>query len=129
MIFSQEVVKRLFADHGDKPLADGGEKKGTLIFTGTLGAMRTNATFGSYGASRSGARSLAQALAKEYSPQGIHVVHTIVNGGVKDENGEAQKMGKVIGAEALGREYLHLSEQEPSLWTHELDMRPAQEKF
>ena len=129
MIFSQEVIKRLFADHGEKSLAEGGGKKGTLIFTGTLGAMRTNAMFGSYGASRSGARSLAQALAKEYSPAGIHVVHTIVNGAVKDEESEAQKTGKTISAEALGKEYLHLSEQEPSLWTHELDMRPAQEKF
>ena len=129
MIFSQEAIKRFFADHGETSLADGAEKKGTLIFTGTLGAMRTNATFGSYGASRSGVRSLAQALAKEYSSQGIHVVHTIINGGVRDENGEAQKTGKIISADALGREYLHLSEQEPSLWTHELDMRPAQEKF
>lgn len=57
---------------------------------------------------------------------GIHVVHTIVNGAVKDEKGEAQKTGKTISAEALGKEYLHLSEQEPSLWTHELDLRPAQ---
>lgn len=103
MIFSQEVIKRLIADNGDKLLADGGEKKGTLIFTGTLGAMRTNATFGSYGASRSGARSLAQALAKEYSPMGIQTVHTIVNGSVRDEDGEAQKTGKTISAEALGK--------------------------
>lgn len=129
MVFSQEAIKRFLADHGSTALADGGSKKGTLIFTGTMGAMRTNALFGSYGASRSGARSLAQALAKEYSPVGIHVVHTIINGGVKDEHGEAQKTGKTIGAETLGREYLHLSEQECCLWTHELDMRPAQEKF
>ena len=133
MIFSQETIKRFFADHGGASLADssggGGEKKGTLILTGTLGALRTNATFASYGASRSGARSLAQALAKEFSPRGIHVVHSIVNGGVRDEDGEAQRKGETISAEALGREYLHLSEQGPSLWTHELDMRPALEKF
>lgn len=129
MVFSQEVIRRLFADHGDKALADGGGKKGTLIFTGTLGAMRTNATFGSYGASRSGARSLAQALAKEYSGQGVHVVHTIINGAVKDEEGDAQKTGKNISAEELGKNYLWLANQGPSLWTHELDMRPPQEKF
>ena len=68
MAFSKEVVKMLFDQHGQRLLADGGGKKGTLIFTGTLGAMRTNANFAAYGASRSGARSLAQALAKEYSP-------------------------------------------------------------
>ena len=68
MAFSGEVVRMLFEQHGQTLLKDGGGKKGTLIFTGTLGAMRTNANFAAYGASRSGARSLAQALAKEYSP-------------------------------------------------------------
>lgn len=68
MAFSKEVVKMLFDQNGQTLLADGSGKKGTLIFTGTLGAMRTNANFAAYGASRSGARSLAQALAKEYSP-------------------------------------------------------------
>ena len=68
MAFAKEVVTMLFDQNGQTLLADGGGKKGTLIFTGTLGAMRTNANFAAYGASRSGARSLAQALAKEYSP-------------------------------------------------------------
>ncbi|MCJ1278511.1 hypothetical protein MMC21_006328 [Puttea exsequens] len=129
MAFSQEVIKMLFAQQGHTSLAEGGFKKGTLIFTGTLGAMRTNANFAAYGGTRSAARSLAQALAKEYSPAGIQVVHTIVNGVVKNEESEATRSGKTISAEALGRNYLWLSEQEPSLWTHELDMRPAQEKF
>jgi NAD(P)-dependent dehydrogenase (short-subunit alcohol dehydrogenase family) len=73
MIFAQESIKRLLEDHGDKDLAEGAEKKGTLIFTGTLGALRCNAEFGSYGASRGSVRQLAQALAKEMSPKGIHV--------------------------------------------------------
>lgn len=72
---------------------------------------------------------MAQGLAKEYSPIAIQVVHTIVNGAVKDEDGDAQKTGKTISAEALGKNYLWLAQQEPTLWTHELDMRPAQEKF
>lgn len=129
MAFSQEAIKMMFEHHGDKALADGGEKKGTLIFTGTLGAMRTNSQYSAYGASRSSARMLAQGLAKEFSEKGIHVAHCIANGGIKDENGEAQKTGKTMAAEAVGKTYLWLSEQEPTLWTHELDMRPAQEKF
>lgn len=97
MAFSQEVVKMLFAHHGEKALTDGGEKKGTLILTGTLGAMRTNANFAAYGGSRSAARSLAQALAKEYSPVGIQVVHTIVNGSVIDEESEATRSPRPRG--------------------------------
>ena len=129
MAFAQEAVKRMFSDNGKTPLVEGGSKKGTLIFTGTLGALRTNTNFAAYGASRAGVRSLAQALAKEYSPLGVHVVHTILNGGVKDEEGEAQRTGKTMSAEEVGKAYLWLAEQGPSMWTHELDMRPPQEKF
>ena len=68
MAFSREVVRMLFERYGETPLKDGGGKKGTLVFPGTLGAMRTNAGFAAYGASWSGERSLAQALAKRYSP-------------------------------------------------------------
>ena len=72
---------------------------------------------------------LAQGLAKEYSEKGIHVMHAIANEGIKDENGEAQKTVKTMSAEAVGKTYLWLSQQEPCLWTHELDLRPAQENF
>lgn len=129
MAFAQESIKLMFEHHGETPLAEGGPKKGTLIFTGTLGALRTNAGFNAYGASRASVRMLAQGLAKEFSEKGVHVAHAIANGGIADEEGEAQKTGKKMSAEAVGKTYLWLSEQEPCLWTHELDMRPAQEKF
>ncbi|KAL8737010.1 MAG: hypothetical protein Q9181_002121 [Wetmoreana brouardii] len=127
--FAQEFLRLLFEHHGDMSLVDGGEKKGTLIFTGTMGALRTNARFAAYGAGRSSVRMLAQSLAREYSAVGVHVVHTITNGPIEDEEGEAQKRGKTMSAESVGKTYLWLSEQGPELWTHELDMRPAQEKF
>ncbi|KAL8952591.1 MAG: hypothetical protein Q9222_001506 [Ikaeria aurantiellina] len=132
--FAQEWLRLLFEHHGQAGLTDeegegGGKKKGTLIFTGTMGAIRTNAHFAAYGAGRSSVRMLAQSLAKEYSVQGVHVVHTIANGAIRDEDTEAQRRGKAMSAESVGRTYLWLSEQGPELWTHELDMRPAQEKF
>jgi NADP-dependent 3-hydroxy acid dehydrogenase YdfG len=77
-------------------------------------------------------RQLAQTLAREFSPQGIQVVHTIANGGIEDENpenGEKQLKGERMSAESVGKTYLWLSEQTVDLWTHELDMRPAAEKF
>ncbi|GAB7352804.1 hypothetical protein MBLNU459_g3422t1 [Dothideomycetes sp. NU459] len=127
--FSQEVLKRFFSDHGEAGLADGAPKKGTLIFTGTLGALRCSAEYAAYGAGRASVRQLAQTLAREMSAKGVHVVHSIANGSIRDEAGEEQKTGKKMSAEAVGRTYLWLSQQEPELWTHELDMRPAQEKF
>jgi len=129
MVFAQESIKRMFADHGDQTLADGAEKKGTLIFTGTLGALRCSAEFASYGASRASVRQLAQALAREMSGKGIHVVHTIANGRIADADDADTRTGKHIAAEAVGKTYLWLHEQQPTLWTHELDLRPAQEKF
>ncbi|KAK3669580.1 hypothetical protein LTR78_010518 [Recurvomyces mirabilis] len=129
MVFAQESLKRFFEDHGEKTLAEGAEKKGTIIFTGTLGALRCNAEFGSYGASRASVRQLAQALAKEMSAKGVHVAHAIANGRITDADNEDTKAGKHIAAEAVGKTYLFLHEQHPTLWTHELDLRPAQEKF
>ena len=103
MVFAQESIKRFFADHGEKTLAEGSEKKGTLIFTGTLGALRANAEYASYGASRASVRQLAQALAREMSPKGVHVAHAIANGRITDADNEETKSGKHIAAEAVGK--------------------------
>ncbi|KAH8717059.1 hypothetical protein GQ44DRAFT_659667 [Phaeosphaeriaceae sp. PMI808] len=128
-MFAQESLKRLFEGHGEKGLADGGEQKGTLIFAVTLGALRCSAQFAAYGAGRASARQLAQTLAREMSEKGVHIVHTIVNGGIAGDDGEDQKMGEKMSADAVGETYLWLHNQKPCLWTHKLDMRPACEKF
>ena len=130
MVFAQESIKLFFAHHGEEPLsASNPNKKGTIIFTGTLGALRTNAEYNSYGAGRASVRMLAQGLGKEFSSKGIHVAHTIANGGIADNDGEEQKMGKKMSAESVGKTYLWLVNQTPDLWTQELDMRPALEKW
>jgi len=62
----------------------------------------------------------------------VHVVHAIANGGIEDQpagTGEKQKVGTKMSAESVGKTYLFLSEQSVDLWTHELDLRPAGEKF
>jgi len=131
MAFAQESLKLLFEHHGEQGLVETkGEMKGTIIFTGTLGAMRSNARFASYGAGRAGVRQLSQSIGKEFSEKGVHVVHVIANGGIVDDNeGEDVIIGKKIKAESVGKTYLWLIEQEPDLWTSELDIRPALEKY
>jgi len=99
MAFSQEAIKLLFEHHGEKSLADGGEKKGTIIFTGTLGALRTNAKFASYGSSRASVKMVSQAVGKEFSPLGIQNVHVVANGRIEDKAGEDQRSGKRMSAE------------------------------
>ncbi|KAH6653771.1 short-chain dehydrogenase/reductase SDR [Truncatella angustata] len=132
--FGQEALKLFYAQNGgETPLSPSApEKKGTIIFTGTLGAMRTNAGFNAYGAGRSAVRMIAQGLGKEHSGNGVHVVHTIANGGIKDdtpEQNESIREGKTMSAESVGKTYLWLSQMPPDLWVDELDLRPAQEKW
>jgi NAD(P)-dependent dehydrogenase (short-subunit alcohol dehydrogenase family) len=147
MVFSQLAVKWFLDQYPDDNTATGSEpgeqemvKKGTLIFTGTLGALRTNPGYAAYGAGRAGVRMLAQSLAREYSARGVHVVHAIANGGIVDVDMSAadaetkEKRGKVllgekIRAESVGRLYLDCMRQSCDLWVHELDMRPARERF
>lgn len=131
VVFAQEALKLMYAQNGGQTLlADtDGAKKGTIILTGTLGAMRTNASYASYGASRAAARMVAQAIAKEHSKFGVQCVHAIANGGIIDEVNEDTRTGKKMHAEDVGKTYLWLSQQPSSLWIHELDMRPAQESF
>lgn len=109
MCFAQESLKLLFEHHGEASLADGAGKKGTIIFTGTLGALRCNAEFASYGASRASVRQLAQALAREMSARGVQVVHAVANGRIVDavEEGDVGQ-GKSMSGEAVGRTYLYV---------------------
>jgi NAD(P)-dependent dehydrogenase (short-subunit alcohol dehydrogenase family) len=131
--FGQEALRMMYAQNGgETSLSENPEKKGTIIFTGTLGAMRTNAGYNAYGAGRSAVRMICQGLGKEHSGNGIHVVHTIANGAIKDETKDSDdsiKNGKTMSAESVGKTYLWLSQLEPDLWIDELDLRPAQEKW
>ena len=149
MVFSQLSLKWMLAQSPndtttDSSSGDGdGEfmiKKGTIVFTGTLGALRTNAGYAAYGAGRSGVRMLAQSLAREYSAKGVHVVHAIANGSIVDVDTTAEdadvkeklakvNLGEKIRAESVGKLYLQCMNQPCDLWVHELDMRPAREKF
>ncbi|KIW62076.1 hypothetical protein PV05_02127 [Exophiala xenobiotica] len=151
MVFSQLSLKWMLSqDPSDTETDPSGvetmTKKGTIIFTGTLGALRTNAGYAAYGAGRAGVRMLAQSLAREYSARGVHVVHAIANGGIVDANTSAAhegdseakelkeritkvNLGEKIRAESVGKLYLQCMNQPCDLWVHELDMRPAREKF
>jgi len=135
VVFSQLSLKWMLSQYPESASADNEakpmQKAGTLIFTGTLGALRTNPGFAAYGGGRAAVRMLAQSLAREYSARGVHVVHAIANGGITDNEGDADKVsaGKKMKAESVGKLYLSMMEQECDLFTHELDMRPAAEKF
>jgi NAD(P)-dependent dehydrogenase (short-subunit alcohol dehydrogenase family) len=97
---------------------------GTIIFTGATAAMRGGANFAAFAMGKFGLRALAQSMARELGPKGIHVAHTIIDGGI-GENTEATKLAPA----AIADSYWHLHRQAKSAWTQELDLRPWAEKF
>jgi NAD(P)-dependent dehydrogenase (short-subunit alcohol dehydrogenase family) len=76
-------------------------------------------------------RGLAQSMARELHPQGIHVAHVVVDGGIKSARREepADKPDSLLDPDAIAPAYLHLIHQPRSAWSSELELRPWVEKF
>jgi NAD(P)-dependent dehydrogenase (short-subunit alcohol dehydrogenase family) len=107
--------------------------RGTLLFTGATASLRGGPRSSSFAAGKFGLRALAQSLAREFGPRGIHVAHVVIDG-VIDTARTRTLMGAPADAQrlspdALAETYWQLHQQHPSAWTQELDVRPAQEKF
>jgi short-subunit dehydrogenase len=110
---------------------------GTVIFTGATGSLRAKPPFTAFAASKAGLRALAQGMAREFSPQGIHVVHTIIDGVIDGDRANAQfpefvkQKGQdgLLQLDAIAETYWAIHQQHPSAWTHELDLRPYKEPF
>ena len=106
---------------------------GTLIYTGATGSLRGGARFSALAVGKFGQRALAQSLAREFGPRGIHVAHVIIDGQInlprwremQPERGDET----FLSPRAIAESYWHLHRQDKTAWTHELDLRPAVEKF
>ncbi|EGC37748.1 hypothetical protein DICPUDRAFT_91557 [Dictyostelium purpureum] len=104
--------------------------KGTIIFTGATASLRGGANFGQFASGKAALRSLAQSLAREAHPKGVHISHVIIDGLV-DINRDYSSRPKetFIDPDEVAKTYFHLHDQHPSAWTHELEVRPYLEKF
>jgi len=113
------------------------QQKGTLFFTGATASLRAKPPFTAFAAAKAGLRALAQGMAREFSPQGIHVVHAIIDGVIDGERAKNQfpdyvkAKGKdgLLQLDAIAETYWAMHRQHPSAWTHELDLRPFKEPF
>ena len=77
-------------------------------------------------------RGLAQSLARAYGPQGVHIAHVIIDGVIWGERAEKtfeMSENQCMQADAIADTYMTLIQQQPSSWTHELDLRPYKEQF
>jgi NAD(P)-dependent dehydrogenase (short-subunit alcohol dehydrogenase family) len=102
--------------------------RGTIIFTGATASVKGFAMSSTFAAGKFAMRGLAQSVARELGPRGIHVAHVIIDGGVLPEGQEDAGEG-MLSPEAIAQTYLDLINQPRSAWTHELDLRPWAEKF
>jgi len=115
-------------------LAAGG---GSLIFTGASGSLRGKANFAPFAAAKAGVRNLAQSIAREFGPQGIHVGHVVIDGGIAGERllsalphlTEQRGPDGMLDIDAIADAYWTLHHQHRSAWTLELDVRPWSEQF
>jgi len=106
---------------------------GTILFTGATASLRGSAKFLNLAVGKFGLRAVAQSLARDLGPKGVHVAHIIIDGQIKaDRPGyRAEERGPdaVMDADAIAEVYMGLHHQHRSAWTHELDLRPWVEKF
>ena len=112
-------------------------KRGTIVFTGATASLRGGAGFSAFAGAKHALRALAQSMARELGPQGIHVAHTVIDGAIdtpfiaenfpqryalKDKDG-------ILNPEHIAEAYWQLHCQPRSAWTHEMDLRPWMETW
>jgi NAD(P)-dependent dehydrogenase (short-subunit alcohol dehydrogenase family) len=106
--------------------------KGTIIFTGATAGIRGSANFSAFASAKFALRGLAQSLAREFGPKGVHVAHLVLDGLIDqaqtDQRFGASPTGR-MEPQAIAQVFLDLSTQHPSAWTHEMDLRPFSERF
>jgi len=125
----------LFAQAALKPMLARGA--GSLIFTGASASMRGRPNFAAFTAAKAGLRAMAQSLAREFGPQGIHVGHVVVDGGIAGDKilsrglklVEERGMDGLVGLDGIAESYMFLHRQPRNAWTHELDLRTHKETF
>ena len=107
--------------------------EGTIIFTGATASLRGSAKFVNLAVPKFGLRALAQSMARDLGPRGVHVAHAIIDGQIAGErpshSAEARGPDAVLAPEAIAEAYYQLHAQPRSAWTQELDLRPCLEKF
>ncbi len=112
--------------------------RGTILFTGATASVRGGAGYAAFAGGKAALRALAQSMARELGPQGIHVAHIVVDGAIdtdftKQRAGDRYEARKaadgILNPESIAENYWMLHAQPRDAWTHELDLRPWSETW
>jgi len=104
---------------------------GAIFFTGASASVKGYAQSAPFAMGKFALRGLAQSMARELAPQGIHVAHVVVDGGIRsDRRAEpADKPASMLDPDAIAATYVYLLRQPRSAWSWEVELRPWVEKF
>ena len=105
---------------------------GTILFTGATASVKGFPLSASFAMGKFALRGLAQSMARELAPKGIHVAHVVIDGGIASSYAktEAERAGdRFLDPDAIAQTFLHLHRQHRSAWTWEAEVRPWTETF
>ena len=109
------------------------EGQGTIIFTGATASLRGGAGFVNLASPKFALRALAQSMARELGPKGVHVAHVIIDGQIRSPRYEAMAADRgpdaLLEPDRIADTYLAIHHQHRSAWAHEVDLRPWSERF
>ncbi len=111
--------------------------RGTVLFTGASGSLRGKPGFAHFAAAKAGLRMLAQSMAREFGPQGLHVAHVVIDGGINGDRLRQRRPEMVrergeeglLGIDAIAETFWQLHRQPRTAWAQEIDLRPYTETF
>jgi NAD(P)-dependent dehydrogenase (short-subunit alcohol dehydrogenase family) len=112
-------------------------RRGTILFTGATASLRGGKGFAAFAGAKHALRALAQSMARELGPQGIHVAHVVIDGAIDTafiaenfpERYALKAEDGILNPEHIAEAYWQLHSQPRSAWTHELDLRPWMETW
>jgi NAD(P)-dependent dehydrogenase (short-subunit alcohol dehydrogenase family) len=107
------------------------KKHGAILFTGASASVKGYAQSAPFAMGKFALRGLAQSMARELGPQGIHVAHMVIDGGIRSarRSEPADASDSLLDPDAIATTYLHVIRQPRSAWTAEIELRPWVEKF
>jgi NAD(P)-dependent dehydrogenase (short-subunit alcohol dehydrogenase family) len=107
--------------------------RGTVLLTGATAALRGSARFSALAVGKFGLRALAQSMAREFGPRGVHVAHVVIDGQIDTprvrEMSPEREEDTMLSPEAIAETYWRLHAQHRTAWTLEMDLRPSVESF
>ena len=111
--------------------------RGTILFTGATASVRGSSGFSAFSGAKHGLRALAQSMARELGPQGVHVAHVVIDGAIDTEfirsnfpdRAALKDRDGILDPEAIAEAYWQLHMQPRTAWTHEMDLRPWMETW